>query len=210
MAKSAESCHTKLYFSNSLFCYLLLLLLLYSMWESYLSNPKRVYEQLAGEPLQAFAWRVHSAMIETTGRQDIPDQVLFNRVLLGLHPRVSKYLPDPKPTTLHQFFCFGEVMEEFIPKDDSFWTLAGAQQFKSPTLVISIENEYSGFLPNNTKECFKCGITGHFAFQCDNQRNPKLRVKRRNRRKKNSGGGSCLGRGHIRCISYSKGHGTKL
>ncbi len=143
-----------------------------------------IYKQLPGEHVQAFAWRIHSAMIENTGNQDIPEKRLFRRVLLGLHPRVAKYLPVPPPTTFEELLCFGEKVGYLLPPDDQFWTDAESTRYRSPTLAISCDNEYATFIPANPNSCHKCGLVGHFAFPCPNPRNKSIKPKRKNRRGK--------------------------
>jgi hypothetical protein len=97
-------------------------------------------------------------------------------------------------------------MGQIIPKEDPFWTFAESTQYKSPKVEISVENEYAGFLPSNPESCYKCGVIGHFTFQCDSRQNSSIKPKRKNRRpkKKISKLTSGLGRGYVRCLSHHK------
>jgi len=161
-----------------------------------LSMSKPIYEQLPGEHIQAFTWRVHQSMIENWG-EDVPEQKLFNRVFLELHPRVTQHLPTPVPSNLHKLLCFADVLADLIPSDDPFWHLAESTRYKSPTMIISVDNEYASFIPSNPKDCFKCGVKGHFANQCPNPRNRSIRPKR-NRKKPRKPEVSVSARGYVR------------
>lgn len=105
------------------------------------------YQQLAGEHLQAFAWRVHNQLLEATKEEDIPEQVLFNRVFVGLHPCVAKFLPSPPPKTLDELFVFGDKVGELIPANDPDWKAAVGEQSASPIVQIEVENEYFSLGP---------------------------------------------------------------
>jgi hypothetical protein len=103
-------------------------------------------------------------------------------VVLGLHPRISKYLSSPPPTSLEELLTFGDRISELMPTDDEFWTAAESTQYRSPEVTITLENEYAVYVPANPNKCNKCDIQGHFAFQCPNPRVKGLRPPRKRKR----------------------------
>jgi hypothetical protein len=115
--------------------------------------------------------------LDATKEEDISEQVLFNRIFVGLRPCVAKVLPTPPPSTLDEF-VFGGKVGELIPVNDPDWKIVGGEQSASQIVKIEVKNEYSFFGSLNPKECFKCGVKGHITRFC-------IKPQRlRNRRKK--------------------------
>jgi len=52
------------------------------------------------------------------------------------------------------------------------------------SIEIVVENEYAAFEPKNPKHCFRCGIGGHWTWQCNNKRNRQLKKSTRRRKNK--------------------------
>jgi len=81
------------------------------------------YHQNPRDHIQAFTWRINTSLISSSGEQDVPEEVMLKRVMMGLHPLVRRHLPLPQPTTLEQLVVFGDAAAEIIPQDDSGWSL---------------------------------------------------------------------------------------
>jgi len=145
------------------------------------------YHQNPREHIQAFAWRIHTSLISSNGEQDVPEEVLLDRVMMGLHPLVKQYLPSPQPTTLEQLFVFADAIAELLPQDDSGWSLRAQEISQPPKITVEVENEYFNLGPANPKDCYRSrGVAGHYAQFCINKRNNRLKPKRKRcRRKKN-------------------------
>ena len=137
--------------------------------------------QLPGEHLQTYAWRVWTALEIDNGGISLSPHEVLPKVMLGLHQSVVKHLPFPPPATFDDFLVFGDVVFSKIPPEDSFWVTAEPQEETAPDMAITIENDY--FIPTTDKSCHKCGVQGHFAFQCLNERVKSLRPNRKKNKK---------------------------
>ncbi|CAL8107960.1 unnamed protein product [Orchesella dallaii] len=144
--------------------------------------PIIAYKQLPGEHIQEFALRIHNSMCEVRGVKEIPDEQLFPKVFQGLHPSMKKLLPLPEPRTLGQIFYWYDDIISTVPPTDVFWCTAFPEQPREPEPSPKVAEEVIS--PTNNGVCYKCGSTGHFAYQCESARNRLVQPKRKNRRRR--------------------------
>lgn len=111
----------------------------------------------------------------------IPDSRIFRRVLPGLHPTVAKLMVPP-PTDLDDLFAKFEKLLPLIPADDDFWN-SKADEHQPPEVTISPKPD-EPTIKFNPGICYKCGICGHFSWQCEFKRNKAIQPKRTRRGKK--------------------------
>lgn len=130
-----------------------------------------IAKQLQGEHVQLFALRVDKLLQEATNNTAVDDCLLLQILLDGLWPSCKIHLIH-EPTSLDALFQFWETIPFLLPATDSFWRRH--VNYSSNTLMISIRNEYALYEPQNPKDCYRCGILGHFAWQCTNARTKKL------------------------------------
>jgi len=142
--------------------------------------------QRRGEHIQVFALRVDKILRATHSMDHIDDSILLQKTLEGLWPSIRQQLPIPKPSTLDELFVFAETIPRILSPDDSYWLSTVRSQFDGPSIEITLENEYATFIPRNSESCYKCGIDGHFGWQCPNPRDRSLKRKahRSNKNKK--------------------------
>jgi len=136
------------------------------------------YQQLPGEHIQAFAWRVDQKLRETTGEQEVPESKILHRVLIGLHPSVQTVLPNPPPTNLSELFCFADVLHDFLPLEDVFWVPTECTLEETQRITKTVHNEYASKANTNNVRCYKCGRNLHYAWQCPNPRLKGLRPRK--------------------------------
>jgi hypothetical protein len=139
-----------------------------------------LFKQSPGEHVQAFAWRLHQYTCKITGKSDIPDSMVFPKVLLGLHPSVGRLLPFPIPSNLEELFVFAETIPDIIPKDDPFWAEVESRRLPTPE-----QPSVKDAQPSLTRTCYKCSTLGHFAWQCKEKRvMPKDKKRKKRLRRK--------------------------
>ena len=131
--------------------------------------------QKPGEHVQLYALRVEKILLQAHDASTISDTLLLQKIMEGLWPSIRNQLPNPLPTTLDEFFCFSERIPELLSPDDAYWRLAVRPQSEPPNIAVRVVNEYASFEPKNPKSCYKCGIDGHFAWQCANARDRNLK-----------------------------------
>jgi len=133
--------------------------------------PAKNYEQLPGEHVQSFAWRIQQSICENYGEEEVPEERLYHHVFNGLHPSIKKRLPLPHPETLAQVFYVFDVIAPLLPQDDDFRKDARAQRYCPPVVTISPKRDDPAIRVCEGI-CYRCGKPKHFAWQCDLPRNP--------------------------------------
>jgi len=131
------------------------------------------HHQNPRDHFQAFTWRINTSLISLSGEQDVPEEVMLKRVMMGLYPLVRQH------TTLEQLFVFADAAAEIIPQYDSGWSLKAQEISPPPKITVVVENEYCNLGPANPPECYKCGVTEHYARFCINKRNNRLKPKQK-------------------------------
>jgi len=151
-----------------------------------LDTPVVAYNQLAGEPMQVFAFRVQSAIIENTGTE-IPPHRLFRHVVSGMHSSLRAMLIYPPPLTLGQLFSWYDDIVPTLDPSDEFAIALKPKPTETATSIVEQQNPDLTVRLNASGSCYKCGEPGHFAVFCDRKRNGSLRGKRRNRKRRQRG-----------------------
>ena len=133
--------------------------------------------QRKDEHAQIFALRVETTLRDALDLQVVPDSLLLKHVWGGLIS-LAKELFIRAPKTLDELFCMWDYFE-------SNSRMLGSSKVQSPDELTNLRVEFdernAELDPKKIKDCFKCGIVGHWAWQCQNKRNRGL--KRLNKRK---------------------------
>jgi len=129
-------------------------------------------------------------MLENTGKDSIPEDQLLRRVIFGLYPSIQSIVSKRKITTLHDLFCFADILDEVLPRSDPFWSSSECTQYEPPDLTITVSNESATISADVL--CYRCGEHGHYARHCWNPRNSKLKPKLSKKKRKKPGKKSCV------------------
>ncbi|CAL8085529.1 unnamed protein product [Orchesella dallaii] len=147
------------------------------------NTPVVTYEQLLGEHMQVYAYRVLLAIKENTG-MEIPDDRLFRHIVPGIHPSISKLLTYPPPLTLAQLFSWYETAIDKLERDDPF-LMATTTPVTGVAPSAAEEQEHDLIVrENDNATCYRCGTMGHYAAFCDRKRVNSLRGKRKNKKRR--------------------------
>jgi hypothetical protein len=143
-------------------------------------------KQALGEHIQSFLWRVEMDLeSKLANGKELEDATVVKIAIRGLLPQVVAAMPKQKtPWTKDQLLWYGDNLRDYLQSSDPFWQGSLRPELTLPDISVSVVNEYAGYFPPNNDKCFKCGINGHFAFQCNRKRDNKLR-KNRNRKSNN-------------------------
>jgi len=147
-----------------------------------IETPAISFQQLPGEHMQVYAYRVLLAIKENTG-SEIPDDRLFRHIVPGIHSSLSKLLEYPPPMTLDQLFAWYEIAVQKLDKEDPFTQALPSSEESSPAIAEQQEHDLI-VRDGRSCKCYRCGQPGHFAAFCDRKRDNSLRGKRKNRKRR--------------------------
>jgi len=140
--------------------------------------------QRVGQHIQAFMWEI---LQELSGlvEGEIPDRLLVYAVMKGLTSNIFRVVPLPAqiggPWTQKKLLWFADHLDEYLPASDPHWGTRTVTDHHGPDFQIRIQND--DYVPIH---CYKCGVEGHQAAGCANQRLNYLRPRAsqsRNKRK---------------------------